>query len=203
MFFRNVVPTAKAPPTGAPNVITRLPNWLRSAFGLQSGELPSILDTPRVLPVVDVYQPIEAVQLFADPAVGAEASFVVPGANLEYRDWTLFFLLTTDGTVTNRRVTVRVDRFIQQGGFVPVYQVGSNFDQPASIAAAYSLGAQGVVGNTGVAATPIVMLPLPVGFYLRAGDRIVTVTTNRQAGDQFGGGGAGAPTALSGHVYQV
>jgi len=111
-----------------------------------------------------------------DPAAGVEITQAVPTGVL-WRLSSLSFVLTTDATVSNRQVRLVLDDGANIFARIPAPAV-----QPASIAVRYTFGdglANFSAGDDAVAPTPSGLL-LPVGFRFR------TLTTNLQAGDNFG-----------------
>lgn len=114
-------------------------------------------------------------KLSADPAAGAEIIFTA-AENMIVRSCS--FLLVTDATVANRRVTLVAD-----DGVDIFFQAIAAADQAASLTHRYS----GFGGSAAAAAGLVQTIQLPAGgLYLPSGGRLRTLTTSIQAGDNFG-----------------
>jgi hypothetical protein len=112
-----------------------------------------------------------------NPAAGAEVSETVP-TNARWRPIAVRLTLVTDATVSSRVVTVTLD-----DGATVYLQVPSAVAQTASLTNSYNLGADMIqIG----AITTAILIPLPAELYMPAGHRIRSLTTNLQAGDNYG-----------------
>lgn len=113
-----------------------------------------------------------------NPAAGAEISETVP-TNAVWRLWGLTIPLTTDATVANRRVTLRLD-----DGTNDFHRYLAHAAQAASLLrtyCAYPIGYATVdIGQD----TPILLASPPP--FLFQGWRIRTSTISLQAGDDYG-----------------
>lgn len=113
----------------------------------------------------------------ADPAAGAEWSETVP-TNARWRLLGVDAPLVTDVTVANREVVLTID-----DGANIVAEITAAQNQAASLTRRYSF-ARGVQRGVSATAT-IINAPLPDALLL-AGYRVRSVTTNLQAGDNWG-----------------
>lgn len=112
-----------------------------------------------------------------NPAAGTEFSETVP-AGARWRLVTMTFTFTTDATVANRFIKIRLDDGANAYAFFPALAA-----QAASLSNAYTLAnglnAQDVVSNQA-------LIPYGVDISLAAGHRIQTSTVGLQAGDDYG-----------------
>lgn len=113
----------------------------------------------------------------ADPAAGAEWSQTVP-TNARWRVLGVDAALVTDATVANREAVLTID-----DGASIVAEIAAGTAQAASLTRRYSF-ARGVQRG-GPAASTIINAPIPDAI-LMGGYRIRSVTTNLQAGDNWG-----------------
>lgn len=113
-----------------------------------------------------------------DPAAGTQILETVP-TNARWKLKTLRILLTTNGTVANRRLIVIID-----DGAIEIWRVRTPVDQTASTARnyLYSMGRQ----KDTAFVTDEIHLPLPDDLVLFQGWRVRTITDNMQAGDNYG-----------------
>lgn len=111
------------------------------------------------------------------PAVGAEASWAPPLVGV-WRLLSLILFFTTSATVADRRVRWRVAE-----GDLTAFSEATRLNQPASQSWAYAY-AHGVGEAVIDTSTNRLLTGLPE-LYLFPGNRIVTVTTNLQAGDSY------------------
>lgn len=112
-----------------------------------------------------------------NPAAGVEISEAVP-AGVRWRISAITFALTTDATVANRFVGLKID-----DGVNALFVAGSNVAQAASGTTTYTGAAGlGAFGN----ATNALLILLPDNLVLPAGSRIRTTTAALQAGDDYG-----------------
>ena len=112
-----------------------------------------------------------------DPALGDEVSVLVP-TDRRWRLVTLNLLLTTDATATDRQVGL----ILQNNALGAVFTTGLAGAQPASTVRNYAYGNRPFVGPV---VTDLDQIPLPSPLILGPGFRILTLTTNLQAGDDF------------------
>lgn len=114
----------------------------------------------------------------ANPAANAEWSITIPATQ-----WWLVrairATLVTDANAANRRVALSID---DNGGLVQL--IGSAATQVASQTTIYNWAPGNVVIDDQVGLRQYA--PLPNGLLLPAGTVISSVTTNRQAGDDWG-----------------
>lgn len=112
----------------------------------------------------------------ADPAAGAEVSDTVPAGKV-WRLRGMILTLVTDATAATRRVHVTLD-----DGTTVFYRRAANASQAASLTQNYVLavGEQESAVRDTWTTDPLPEIDLP------AGARIKTVTTNKQAGDNYG-----------------
>lgn len=112
-----------------------------------------------------------------DPAANTEIQETVP-ANARWRLIAMTFALVTDATAANREVAVTID-----DGTTVLARAASGQNQAASLTRTYTAGPIGsspafATSPTGaIALAPVVLMD---------GYRLNTVTTNRQAGDNYG-----------------
>jgi hypothetical protein len=112
----------------------------------------------------------------ADPAAGVEWSITVP-TDARWRFIALRVLLVNDATVASR-----VPVFVFDDGANEFYNVAAQIALVASQTGSYSIGGgQGSAQSVGTSMT----LPAPQDFYLGAGFRIRSNTSNLQAGDNW------------------
>lgn len=114
----------------------------------------------------------------ANPAAGAELSITVPDG-VQWELLGIVFSLVTDATVANRRVHVNI-------GGVGNFQLNcfGNTDQAASLTRQYNCSPVGVIPDE--IDDNDIIIPIPAGIFLDQGMKIITQTTNFQAGDNFG-----------------
>ena len=112
-----------------------------------------------------------------DPAANVSISETVP-TGARWRVHALAVTLVTDANVANREVSITFD------DGTTVYAVAAaGANQAASLTRRYTAARGGVRGAAATAAEISIALP---DLWLPAGHRIKTVTTNFQAGDNFG-----------------
>jgi hypothetical protein len=112
-----------------------------------------------------------------DPAANTEISETVP-TGARWRLLSMRFALVTDANAANREVAITFDN-----GTTVYFEAASGANQAASLTRQYTAA---VTNVRGAAATGTgILIPLP-DLVLLAGHRIATVTTNRQAGDNYG-----------------
>ena len=112
-----------------------------------------------------------------DPAANVEIAETVPtGARWRLR--ALSFQLVTDANVANREVSIQID-----DGTNTLLTSPSGFNQAASLTRRYSAAALGAATAPATATDRQILLP---DMLLGAGFRWSTVTTNRQATDNYG-----------------
>lgn len=112
-----------------------------------------------------------------DPGAGAEISETVP-TGARWRLLALRAALVTDATVTNREVAITFD-----DGATVYAEFASGANQTATLTRQYTASRQ---GPRGAAATGTSILIATSDLWLPAGHRIRTLTTNLQAGDNWG-----------------
>lgn len=113
----------------------------------------------------------------ADPAAGAEWTITIP-TGTRYRLRSVSAVLVTDATAANREVSIVVT-----AGAVVVASVASGVNHVASQTRRYNAFPAAVRG----AAAQVLDLLVPLPYVeLRGGDTITSVTTNLQAGDNWG-----------------
>jgi hypothetical protein len=113
----------------------------------------------------------------SDPAAGAEFSETVP-TNARWRLLGVDVPLVTDATAANREAVLTID-----DGAAVVAEIAAGTAQAASLTRRYSF-ARGVQRG-GPAASTIINAPIPDAM-LMGGYRVRSVTTNLQAGDNYG-----------------
>ena len=113
-----------------------------------------------------------------NPAAGSEIDDSVPTGRV-WRILAISFSLTTDANAANRRVHV-----ILLGPSGVEIDTFSDVDQIASTTRKYSVAAFGAIPDT--LDDNDILIPLPADIFLPAGSAVQTLTTNRQAGDDFG-----------------
>lgn len=116
------------------------------------------------------------------PAAGAEILDVVPDGVLR-RVIAVRFAFTSDATAVNRRVTFLIDTGAT--GAI-VWRTSAAVDQAASLTYTYQVAHLGITPGALDASIDHYVMPLPPGIVVRPGFRFRTITTNLQAGDQFG-----------------
>jgi len=112
-----------------------------------------------------------------NPAAGVEIIETVP-AGARWRLHSIAATLTTSATAANRVVNWAFD-----DGALTYYQATAAALQAASLVRQYVAAAAGGGGST---LDVTIAAPLPLGRVLAAGHRILTLTTNLQAGDNWG-----------------
>lgn len=112
-----------------------------------------------------------------DPAAGAEISETVP-ADARWRLMGVGLTLVTDATAANREVRLVID-----DGTTIIAEIPAGVTQVASETRRYSFGA-GFPRGAGAQSLNVIA-PLPP-VVLGAGYRVRTLTTNLQAGDNYG-----------------
>ena len=115
----------------------------------------------------------------SDPAADTEISQAVPTGAL-WKPELLYVPLTTDANAANRRVNLKITDGTNTIGWVLC-----NTDQAASLTYEYTFSHVGGSQHTN---STYVVSTLPDFPFLPAGYTIETVTTNRQATDNFGQG---------------
>jgi len=169
----------------------RLPSWVITAFGLSQTLLPNLFLLPIVQPVVDVYRPgVRRLIQIPQPAAGVSAQITVPAAKAVAEEWELlsiFFLVTTDATVTNRNGRVRVQEVLPDGSISNSLLSGVAVNVVASSQAFFTFGDFGTTGSTivSVAATINMLGMLPNGFRAGPGATIFLDNIGGVAGDQI------------------
>jgi hypothetical protein len=114
--------------------------------------------------------------LGTNPGAGVEITETVP-AGVMWRLSSIAFRLVTDATAGNRQVILRLDDGSSTFADIPAPAV-----QIALLDVGYTFGD----GLTSFASAFDQIAPTPRGVLLQAGWRIRTLTTNLQAGDNFG-----------------
>jgi hypothetical protein len=114
----------------------------------------------------------------SDPAVDVEHSITVPAGQI-WELWAVNFNLVTDANAANRRVVLTID----DGTTVFAKSVAGAV-QAASLTYNYTFAVGAPTMSAVVDLNLVNNLPGPL--YLAAGYRIKTVTTNRQATDNYG-----------------
>ncbi len=142
------------------------------------------LETGETLtwPGGDFEDPLESqgridVNPFADPAAGAEVLISVP-TGARWRIHSVRFQLVTDITAVVRRVHLVVDN-----SAVTMYDLAAADTQAASLTRNYNCVPEGFQR---AAQDNEIYIPIPADLRLRSTFRILTLTTNLQAGDNFG-----------------
>jgi len=113
-----------------------------------------------------------------NPAAGAEWNITVPDGEM-WRIMAIRFNLVTSATVANRRVHVS----LEVGG-APAFELISSVDQAASLTRAYTCQAVGGAGT--FSDDNDILIAMPDNMLIPGGDIIRTLTTNLQAGDDYG-----------------
>jgi len=111
-----------------------------------------------------------------DPAANVEITETVP-TNARWLLHAIRFTLTTDATVANREVSLTFD-----DGALVFARVPSRVTHAASLAIAYSAYRDAALEAVAQDTERSIRLPW---LMLQGGHRVSTVTTNRQAGDNF------------------
>jgi len=114
---------------------------------------------------------------FTDPAAGVEISVTVP-PNARWRPLALFYALVTDGTAANRESALVID-----DGATVYARVPSGFTQTATLTVSYSAfhhAPRFTLAQDTTKNFPLPRIDMPTGHRLR------TITTNLQAGDNYG-----------------
>lgn len=124
------------------------------------------------------YRAVPTTVLTADPAAGAELSFAVPAGEL-YELYVVFIQLVTSATVATRQVELVID-----DGTNVIYRCAAGATQAASLTTRYNFGAN-LPKDSAVVAGDL-NVPLPQPLVLSGGYRIQTVTTAKDAGDNYG-----------------
>lgn len=117
----------------------------------------------------------EIVKVSADPAAGGEIVYVADEDCIVH---SVIFQLVTNATVVNRRVSLVAD-----DGSTVFWRQATNYDQTASLTNVYCAFEGGALGSGGGSTT--FMIPTG-GLRLRKGDRLSTLTSNLNAGDNYG-----------------
>jgi hypothetical protein len=118
----------------------------------------------------------EIIKASADPAAGGE---IVYTADEDMTIHSLTFTLTTSAIVNNRIVTLRADDGNPANTFFWV-------SSPANHAASTTLPYSAVEGVPTATITGLILIALPaLGLKLRKGDRLRTVTTLLDVGDNY------------------
>lgn len=112
-----------------------------------------------------------------DPAANTSISETVP-TGARWRLHSMAFSLVTDANAANREVSITFD-----DGATAYMVAASGVNQAASLTRRYSAAKGGIRGAAATAAEITIALP---DVWLPAGHRIRTVTTNIQAGDNYG-----------------
>lgn len=111
------------------------------------------------------------------PAAGAEAAYAIP-PYMTYRIIAVRVTLITSATVADRNVKLAI-----YDGMENEMRWYGNIVQAASVSRYYNFSA---IGHQPTAAEGTnIMIPIPPDVILRPDSNMKTVTTNRQAGDQF------------------
>lgn len=113
------------------------------------------------------------------PAAGAEATITVPAGEM-WRVHSVTMSLVTSSTVANRRV------HLTMGGGAGVRRLRMFGAQDQAASLTYNYFFQGVPNVADEFDNNVVQVAIPTGVMLYAGNVIQTVTTNIQAGDDFG-----------------
>lgn len=113
----------------------------------------------------------------SNPAAGSEISFTSPTLR-QLRLLALRFTLVTSSTAANRRVHVAI------GTAGATVDCISSVDQTASQTINYTVAPFGALPTA--SNDNDILINMPPEMWLDAGDSITTVTTNIQAGDDFG-----------------
>lgn len=184
--------------TGGLVLFRRSFQWLVSAFGLQSPQLPNVLDVSAVRLVTEINQPIFRGLSAPDPAVGtnyaAPVNWTVPqGTMWELVCWQALF--TASAVVGNRQVAIQWVTPSTKGTFGAgaTYQFGAQFNIVASKAnlvvfAPCAVSGQTFIGGTG---PDVVSIAAPIAVRWPAGTVINTIvggTLGIDAGDQWSQG---------------
>jgi len=112
------------------------------------------------------------------PSPGHEANYSVPD-NAIFRIMAVQIGLQTSATVANRRVRLSIHTGMSQ----PIEFWGS-INQPAAAVRYYTFAASGTVPDEDVSNN--IFIPIPPNLLVPSDYKIATLTTNMQAGDQFG-----------------
>jgi len=114
----------------------------------------------------------------ANPAAGSEVADTVPAGQM-WRILQFVVTLVTDANAANRRVHLQIDNNSFAGP-----DIFGSVDQAASTTRKYSF----IVGGSALdeADDNDIIVPLPEHLYVLGSGSVNTVTTNLQAGDDFG-----------------
>lgn len=162
-----------------------LPNWLRKAFGLQAGGVPTGLGMPDAQPVVELYQP-ELKEIVRNGNLGSNMTFTVPPGE-EWEIVSARITVTSDATVQNRALLIRLfDQFN-----LSIFDTAGNFNQVATTTIQYSVGPHGVVGSVltvgAVGIDGVVLIPTPIGQRIMEGGAFDVELNNAAGGDNITG----------------
>lgn len=124
-------------------------------------------------------QPFRPADTASNPAAGSEISITVP-ANERWRLMSMMFTFATDATVSNRRPHIVID-----DGANPLWEWVMPVDQAASLSIRYSGGVTtSEFAGPGAPRQSVTSFSIPQ-VTLESGWRIITNTTNLQAGDDY------------------
>ena len=149
---------------------------------LISGPMNSIIGS--TWPAVNQPDPHTGVKFMrelasAGAAAGVELSFTVPAGEI-WEVVSVQILLDTDGTSTNRRVHLLISQF---GADDDIRTFGSD-DVTLNQVVDIHFANYGVIPDS--LDNNVLLAPLPPNIWLQEGAVIATLTTNLQAGDDFG-----------------